>query len=225
MTRSFTPARQGGPPQFDAGISFPIDWLVFGKRSAAMDSARLNTEQYRPDIVATRLKITQSEADVRLEERKALPQITPSAGYTRQFQEKAIGFPDANSWGVGIAVSVPIFDRNQGGISKANSLLVQSRYNLQDQLVQLRNEVAQAAENFKLAQTFVKSDTALRIAAAKSVRDRIEMAYKEGGRNLLEMLDAQRTYRDIARSTTTDQAAYWKALHRLNAAIGKQILK
>lgn len=353
LTRSFTPTRQGGPPQFDAGISFPIDWLVFGKREAAMDSARLNTdvagadfadmirlrlaatiavfydaleakqllalaqqdaehfrriaalteqqvrlggaasieadrirlalldsereaqrrsaavqiamaalkaalgrgndtaaldvqgqldvaqvqeplnadaafqlaEQYRPDIVATQLKIAKAEADVRFEERKALPHITPSAGYTRQFQEKAIGYPDANSWGVGLAVSVPIFDRNHGGIGKANSLLVQSRHNFQDQLAQLRGEIAQAAENFKLAQTFVKSDTTARIAAAKSVRDRIETAYKEGGRSVLEMLDAQRTYRDFARSATIDQAAYWKALHRLNAAIGKQTLK
>lgn len=51
------------------------------------------------------------------------------------------------------------------------------------------------------------------------------MTYKEGGRSLLEMLDAQRTYRDVARSAVIDQAAYWKALHKLNAAIGKQVLK
>jgi cobalt-zinc-cadmium efflux system outer membrane protein len=352
LDRSFTPERQGGPPQFDAGISFPIDWLVFGKRSAAMDSAKLGAdlagaeftnlvrqrlaatvasffdaleaqellalarldvnnleqiyaltqqqvqlgalasieadrihlavldgrrevqrrqtaaetakaalrtalgraadagdfeiagkldianvetplstedalhlaEQYRPDLFATRLKINKAEADVRLEERKALPLVTPAVGYTHQFQ-KAIGYPDANSWGVGLLVSVPIFDRNQGAISKANSLLAQSRYDLENQLAQLRGEIAQATENFKLSHTFVTSDISARIAAAKSIFERIELAYKVGDRNLLEMLDAQRNYRDVMRSAVTDRAAYWRALHRLNAAIGKQILK
>lgn len=294
LNRSFTPARQGGPPQFDAGISFPIDWLVFGKRSAAIDSAKLGTdaagadfadlvrqrlavtaaafydvleakellalaqqdaanlrqiaaitdrqvqlgglsaieaerihltvldserevqrrsvavqtakavlqaalgrsdtaadfdvqgnldvsaapkplstedafrlaEQYRPDIVAKQLKIGKAEADVGLEERKALPQITPAAGYTRQFQEKATGFPDANSWGVGLSVTVPIFDRNQGAIRKADSLLVQARYDLQDRLAALRSEIAQATENFKLARAFVASDALTRVATA-----------------------------------------------------------
>lgn len=353
LDRSFTQTRQGGPPQFDAGISFPIDWLVFGKRNAAMDSAKLKTdvagaeftdlvrqrlattvaafydalearellalarqdvqnlrqiyalterqvqlgeiatidadrirlgvldserevkrreaaaqaakaslraalgraneaadfdiagemeiakvekplsvdtafglaEQYRPDIVATRLKIDKAEADVRFEERKALPEVTPSVGYTRQFQEKAVGFPDVNAWGVGLSVSMPIFDRNQGGISKANSLLAQSRYNLQDQLLQLRGEIAQAAENFKLSQALVTSDVPARIAVAKSVFDRITIAYQVGDRSLLEILDAQRNYRDVTRSAIMDRAAYWKSLHRLNAAIGKQILK
>ncbi|MGR8935482.1 MAG: TolC family protein [Gammaproteobacteria bacterium] len=353
LDRSFTVTRQGGPPQFDAGIQFPIDWLVFGKRSAAMDSAKLETdvagaefadmvrlrlaatvaafydvlearellalarqdvenlrqifalterqvqlgalasieadrvrlavldserevqrreaavqsvkatlraalgrandatdfdidgqldvaaaekplsveaafnlaEQYRPDIVATRLKISKAEADVRFEERKALPELTPFVGYTRQFQEKAIGFPDANAWGAGFSVTMPIFDRNQGGIGKANSLLVQSRYNLQERLLQLRDEIAQAAEGFKLSHAFVTADLPARIAAAKSVFERIKMAYQLGDRSLLEILDAQRNYRDFTRSAITDRAAYWKALHRLNAVIGKRILK
>jgi cobalt-zinc-cadmium efflux system outer membrane protein len=35
---------QLGPPQFDALVSFPIDWLLFGKRVAAVQAARLGVE-------------------------------------------------------------------------------------------------------------------------------------------------------------------------------------
>ena len=45
--------------------------------------------------------------------------ITPSAGYTRQYQEKTIGFPDASSWDVSVVMTLPIFDRNQGNVRKA----------------------------------------------------------------------------------------------------------
>ena len=36
--------RQGGPPQFDIGVSYPIDWFLFGKRAAAIASARLGVD-------------------------------------------------------------------------------------------------------------------------------------------------------------------------------------
>jgi cobalt-zinc-cadmium efflux system outer membrane protein len=35
---------QLGPPQWDTLVSFPIDWLLFGKRLAAMQAARLGVE-------------------------------------------------------------------------------------------------------------------------------------------------------------------------------------
>src|SRR5262249_49500050 len=39
LTRPFTVDKQGGPPQLDAQLGYPIDWFLFGKRAAAMASA------------------------------------------------------------------------------------------------------------------------------------------------------------------------------------------
>jgi cobalt-zinc-cadmium efflux system outer membrane protein len=36
LTRPFTVDEQGGPPQLDIGLAYPIDWFLFGKRAAAM---------------------------------------------------------------------------------------------------------------------------------------------------------------------------------------------
>lgn len=50
LGRPFTPIEQGGPPQFDAQFTFPLDWFVFGKRKAAMAVAgigvRLSEAEY-----------------------------------------------------------------------------------------------------------------------------------------------------------------------------------
>ena len=62
------------------------------------------------------------------------------------------------------------------------------------------------------------------LAAAKSVRDRTVAAYGLGGKTLLDVLDAQRAYRDTHRNYILGQSAYWHALHKLNAAVGQQVL-
>ena len=45
----FTPAQPGGPPELDVIASFPIDWWLFGKRAAAMASARLGVSVSNAD--------------------------------------------------------------------------------------------------------------------------------------------------------------------------------
>jgi cobalt-zinc-cadmium efflux system outer membrane protein len=52
----------------------------------------------------------------------------------------------------------------------------------------------------------------------------MEAAYKAGGRTILEVLDAQRAYRDAGRLHARIQSAYWHALHSFNAAVGASIL-
>ena len=45
----FTPATPGGPTEFDVQVGYPVDWFLFGKRAAAMASARLGVRQSEAD--------------------------------------------------------------------------------------------------------------------------------------------------------------------------------
>ncbi len=122
-----------------------------------------------------------------------------------------------------MGVTVPLFDRNQGNIAKAESVLAQSCYNLQAQLVQTEADIEQAVGEFQAA---VENATAIgpaQLAAARSVRDRTLAAYSLGGKTLLDVLDAERAYRDTHRTYILSQSAYWHALYRLNAAVGQHI--
>jgi len=168
--------------------------------------------------------LLKAEADINNERHKACPTVTPGFGLTRQYQKAAIGSPDASTFDVTLTMSVPIFDRNQGNIRKAQAGQAQVAYNLQAQLVALRAEIEQAAEEFRVASRNIPSD-AEQLKAAKTVRDGIETAYQLGKLTVLDVLDAERAYRDTYRTYILGQSSYWHSLHKLNAAIGKQVLR
>ncbi len=350
LTRPFTPQQQGGPPQFDAMVSYPIDWFLFGKRKAAMastgigirqteseyydlvrqrvrdasslyfdivelkalrdlarqdveslakvaaitrkaadsgarsavdaDRARLQlldsqqflrnaeamlanskarlravlgctdadpgfdvsgsldrptphvaisaeeaiaiAQENRPDLAALRFKVAKAEANTVVEHRKAFPDVSAKAGYSRQFQG-SIGFRDADTYLVGFDVGLPLFDRNQGNRTKAASLLAQSHYELQSSAVQLRAEIEQALVEFRTAQQSADAVASEQLKLAQQVRDKINSANEAGGRPLLDVLDAQRNYRETYRLYITSRANYWRAGVRLNATLGKRV--
>ena len=181
-------------------------------------------EQNRPDIISLRRQIAKARTDIRVERTKAWPTVAPALGYQYQYQEPN-GAPDASSYTAQMSVSVPLFDRNQGNISKAESVLAQSCFNLQAQLVQTEADIQQAVAEFQAAHTDVTSIGSEQLRAARSVRDRTEAAFQLGGKTLLEVIDAERAYRDTYRSYIVSQSGYWHALCRLNASVGQQVLR
>lgn len=204
------------------GINGTLD-VSDPKKPIIIDEAFKLAEENRPDVTALRRQLDKTNADIQLEERKAYPQITPKIGYTRQFQQQAIGFPDANSWGAGVDVIVPLFDRNQGNIDRAKSVHIQTQHNLQAQLVDLRAEIDQAVKTFSSAYQFITLDDPGQLEAAKNLRDKINQAYELGGKTLIEVLDAQRVYRETYKVHISGHSSYWHALYQLDAAIGKDL--
>ena len=59
LTRPFTVDRTGGPPVLDVGLSWQLDWFLFGKRTAAIVAANKQvqaTEQEYYDTVRQRVR-------------------------------------------------------------------------------------------------------------------------------------------------------------------------
>lgn len=181
-------------------------------------------EENRPDLIARRHQVAQATANVQAEEKQAYPEVTPYLGYSRQFQ-KEMGFPDANSWAVGVEVTLPLFNRNQGNIAKMKSARVQSELNLKAQLVELRAEIDQAVQAYQAAYRIITTEDLGQLEAARNVRDKIQASYELGGKSLIEVLDAERAYLETYRLHITSRSGYWHSLYALNAAIGKQVLK
>ncbi len=351
LTRPFTVTKQGGPPQFDAIVSYPIDWFLFGKRAAAMQAANLGVQvsqseyedlvrvrvleaatafygvleaksllgvarqdtenfrriegltsaavdnggrplvelnrirldrlrseqslrdaenaliaanaklrvllgrddtdpafevvgtleaanlieplpveegieladQNRPDLEAARWKIAQADANIDLERRKAFPTVVPAFGYTKQYQVKAIGMPDADSWLANVTMSVPLFDRNQGNRQKAASLAAQAGFQLQARRVALRGEVEKTTQELNTSAANAKAVAQEQLQIARQVRDSINAAYEAGGQPLIDVLDAQRNYRETYRQFITTRANYHRAAIQYSATLGRQI--
>ena len=52
----------------------------------------------------------------------------------------------------------------------------------------------------------------------------VTAAYNAGDRPLIDLLDAQRNYRETYRLYISARAGFWRAFYRYNAAIGQQVL-
>lgn len=194
-----------------------------GGQPLSVEEAFVVAQQNRPDLQSLEWKSRQAQASVVTEKRKAYPTVTPQFGFTRQYQTKAIGFPDANSWSAAVTMSVPLFDRNQGNRAKAESIAVQSQYDLQAAFVALRSEIEQAVQDLRTSLENSRAVAQEQLKLAEQVRDAINSAYEAGGRPLLDVLDAQRNYRETYRLYITSRANYGRALIRYQATLGKQV--
>jgi cobalt-zinc-cadmium efflux system outer membrane protein len=209
----------GGPvPDIIGSLDAPLGGTVL-----SADESFVLAEQNRPDLQALRVKVSRAEADVVNQERKGYPEVTPQVGYTYQFQEKAVRAPNANSYGLGVVWSVPIFNRNQGERLKAASNVVQSQYELEAGRVEARAEIEAALQELLAARANAQTLTEDQLKLAADVRDTLQRAYQAGGRTLLEVLDANRNYSETLRASVTTRAAYWRALYRYYSAIGRQV--
>jgi cobalt-zinc-cadmium efflux system outer membrane protein len=212
----------------DADPTFDVD----GSLAAPLTAVPLPVEeafslaiQNRPDLQALRWKVSQAQANTEVERRKAFPEVTPTFGYTRQYQTKAIGFPDANSWSASVEMTLPFFDRNQGNRAKAASVMVQNQREVQASEVALRAEIVTVHKELLTAHANARSVGQEQLQLATEVRDSINKAYEEAkGRSLLDVLDAQRNYRETYRLYINSRAAYWRALYKFNSALGKQVV-
>lgn len=179
-------------------------------------------QENRPDIQSLRVQVCKAQADAVVEQRKAYPQITPLFGFTRQF-ETPLGSPDADSWVAQVSAPLPLFDRNQGNRAKAQSVAAQNCYNLQAGMVDLRAEIESVVCEFETACENAKSVAQEQLKLAAEVRNSIAKAYDVGGRPLIDVLDAERSYRDTYRLYISSRANYWRSVYKYNSAIGKQV--
>ena len=208
-------------PRFDVAGSLEIAQLA---APLSLSEAIAVAERNRPDIVSLRRQVAKARSGVEVERTKARPTVGALLGIPVSIPE-AMAWPTPLLYPAQMNVSVPIFDRNQGNIAKAESALVQSHFNLQAQLVQAEADVEQAVAEFHDAEEQAVFDRPPAACHGASVRDRTISAYKLGGMKLLDALDAERAYRDTHRTYILGQSGYWHALHKLNAALGQQVLQ
>jgi len=211
----------------DADLAFDIEADIDSPLSAeliALEEAYALAQENRPDIQSLQVQVAKADADVVVENRKRYPEITPGFGWTHQFQAAAIGQADSDTLNFLVSTTVPMFNRNQGNRLKAQSVAAQNRFLLESARVDLRAEVTQVFQEFQTAEKNARAIAEGQKKAAKDVLDAITKSYEVvGGRPYVDVLDAQRSYRETYRAYITSRVNYWRAVYRFSAAIGQQI--
>jgi cobalt-zinc-cadmium efflux system outer membrane protein len=207
-------------PTFD--VSGTLDVPEHAETPSSEDAFAM-AQANRPDIQSLRWRVSKARADVVVEDRKGYSQITPMAGYTRQFQTEALGVPDADSLDFTVTATLPFFDRNQGGRMKARSAAVQNSLNLEAGLVDLRAEIEQALQELRTAYKNTGAMAQEQLKLTADVRDSITQAAAAGSVPFSDVLDGERNYHEARRLYVSSRASYWRSLYKFSAAIGEQV--
>jgi cobalt-zinc-cadmium efflux system outer membrane protein len=150
-----------------------------------------HANERRPSLIALRRQQTAARGGVFLAQRERLPVPAISGGVqtTREVTGTSALF--------GLSVPLPFFDRNQGAIAKATAQVTAADLELQAAQAEVRAQIENSAV------VLAKRKEALRTFEG-AVTDRVpvlrrmaEDAYREGSADILELLDANRSLRDL----------------------------
>ena len=117
---------------------------------------------------------------------------------------------------VGVALPLPFFDRNRGGIVIASAERERAVAELALARLESRTRVAQAERTLAAARARVERGRAL-VESANRVAAMSLTAYREGASTLPNVLEAQRNARDILAQYIDDLARAWIATATLRA--------
>ena len=114
----------------------------------------------------------------------------------------------------GIGIGIPLFDRNRGQIAVAEAEQMRARAELALARIEARNEVAHAIRERENAMAKVQRDRVL-VASANQVAAMSLTAYREGAASLPNVLEAQRSAREVLGQFIDDLTAAWVATAEL----------
>jgi len=174
----------------------------------------------RPDLHALQLAQARSVADLRLQEALGRVDYTVGAEYRRQ--QGIAG--RSNSLGVFLSAPLPISNRNQGEIARAGAEREQADRLIAARQAQIAADVRSALHEYETTRDLVAAIERDLLKPAAHARDISAYTYKAGATTLLELLDAQRAFNDTMQSYLDAQAGLRRAIARLNAAVGTEVV-
>jgi cobalt-zinc-cadmium efflux system outer membrane protein len=194
-----------------------IGTLDVGSVSTDVEALWVTAQQRRPSLIVLRRQQAAARGGLLLARRERLPvpAISGGAQTTRDV--------NGTSAFVGLSVPLPFFDQNQGPIAKASAQISAADLDLQAGLAEARAQIENAAavlskrkEGLQVFETSITQRVPV-------LRRMAEDAYREGNADILELLDANRSLRDVQLARVQQLEAVKLAEETLISAAGIDI--
>lgn len=170
-----------------------------------------------PDVARWEAEQRSRRAALDLEKAKALPDVT-AAGGLRRFEQT-----DDSAFIVGLAVPLPLFDRNQGGIEEAIANLGAAHRQYEAVRVKTLAALSQAAETLAAAREEVTALKSEVVPAAQQAFDAVQLGYLQGKFDYLYVLDTQRTLFETQARYINSVEAYHTARADVERLTGRSL--
>lgn len=156
--------------------------------------------ELRPDIKEAEQIMIAANANIGVAKAALFPNIALTANFGRESAElKNIDKTGSNIWGIGLGLTLPIFDagRTQAKVYQATAKQKEALSYYESSIQNAFKEVNNALVSLK-EYTEQENDLKLTQDAAKKAMDIASNRYKAGYSSYLEYLDAQRVYNDAS---------------------------
>jgi len=159
--------------------------------STDVEALWATAQQRRPSIVAVRQQQAAARGSLFLAQRERLPVPALSAG-TQMTQQV-----NGTSMFLGFSMPLPFTDRNQGAIAKADAQIRVNDLALAAELAEARADLERATTVLAKRRAALTALETRVVQRVPQLRQMSEDAYREGGADILELLDAMRSVKDI----------------------------
>jgi len=198
-------------PDYD--VAGPFDYQPV---KGNLEDLQLKALQNRPDYHAAQQGVTAAHSQYDLQKAIGKPDVTAQANYSH-----VNGINAANLYG---SIPLPIFNRNQGEIARSRFAITQAQEQEKASNGQVLTDVHDAFEGLRMNDHVIQLYRSGYLDVAQKDRDISEYAYKRGAVNLLDFLDAERSYRATQLAYRQALASYLLALEQLRESVGTRAL-
>jgi cobalt-zinc-cadmium efflux system outer membrane protein len=182
----------------------------------SLDSLYIKAIENRPDLRAAIHGITAANSQHSLARANSKQDVTLSVNYSH-----VNGINGSTFY---VAVPIPIFDRNQGNIALTRYAITQAEEQKRAVEGQAMTDVRDAYEAVQSNDRVVQFYRSGNLDTSKKSRDISQYAYQRGATNLLDLLDAERSYRATQVGYLQTVAAYLTSIEQVRQAVGTRSL-
>ena len=135
-----------------------------------------------------------------------------------------LGKKSAHSWGIGVGAPVPLFNRNQGNIRRAQLNVTQTQVEHAAIEDRVELDVRQAERLYLVTRAAVERIERSLLPKARAEHDRVNGLYLTGKADELAFLTAEHDFDQIVRQYRDSLVRHRRAMLKLNTAVGQRIL-
>ncbi len=205
-----------GEPDYErAGRIEVNNQLQAPKVELNLAALKENALANRPDVKVAAAEVSLAESTIKLELSRAKGEVTPYVGYKR------VGVD--NTVLAGVTVPLPLGNRNQAGIARAEAQQKVAETNLGLARNRALAEVEAAYRAYETAREQVRAYEAGLLRQADESREIQLGAYQEGAAEIITLIDAQKTRTEIRANYYRAIFDYYTSIFQLELATGTDI--
>lgn len=196
--------------------------LAHKKQVAQLADLEKQALSARPDLQAAHSGVKLANDTVSLAFGNRAKDWTWATDYT--FQSIGPNVP-GNAIGFSLSFDLPIHDRNQGEIARSQAAVRQAVETESSAEVGVRTDVVNAYYGFQTQEQVCSLYESGYLDQATQSRDMTTYAYARGAATVLDLLDAERSYRATQLGYRQAMAAFMIAAEQVNQAVGAQVIR